>query len=190
MTDYIYTCLKGEKMERNLREELISSIVDFKLPAYNEIPDVGLFLEQTTQYIANIYKDIEGITITSSMISNYVKKGLVDNPIKKQYSREQIAYLIFVAAAKSVVNLEDINLMVRIQKDSYSIETAYRYFSEELVHVLQYICGVKPVFGPIGEGDSDEKILLRNTVVTLAHKIYLEKCFMFLHKGIDMGEKE
>ena len=73
------------------KEKMLLKIQSFRLPGFNEIPDVGLFLEQTTKYISNILAPLEGITITSSMISNYVKRKLIKNPVKKQYDREQIA---------------------------------------------------------------------------------------------------
>ena len=71
-------------MNQNMKNEIIQSIKDFKLPEYKEIPDTGLYLEQVTQYISEFMKPLEDITITSSMISNYVKKKMIDNPVRKQ----------------------------------------------------------------------------------------------------------
>ena len=48
------------------------------------------------------------------MISNYVKKKLVSNPVKKQYSREQIAYLLFIAVAKSALSMDEIKLVLEM----------------------------------------------------------------------------
>lgn len=49
---------------------------NFRLPRYKEIPDIGLYLEQTVSYINNVLSIID-ISITSSMLSNYVKKGML-----------------------------------------------------------------------------------------------------------------
>ncbi len=103
-------------MNQSIKDDIAASIQNFKLPAYQEIPDVGFYLEQTTQYISEFLKPMPSISITSSMISNYVKKGLIEKPVKKQYHREQIAYLIFIAIAKTVLSLEDIYLLIQIQK--------------------------------------------------------------------------
>ena len=35
-------------MENNVKEEILSSIRNFSLPKYDEIPNVGLYLEQTS----------------------------------------------------------------------------------------------------------------------------------------------
>ena len=78
--------------------------VQFSLPRYEEIPDIGLYLDQTAKYINSYLEPLGEMSITPSMISNYVKHGLVENPIKKQYGQEQIAYLFFIAIAKSVLS--------------------------------------------------------------------------------------
>ena len=96
-------------------KELISqSIAKFHLPRYKEIPDVGLFLEQVTKYINEYLKPLDDISLTGSMISNYVKMKLIDNPIKKQYGRDQIAHLFFIALFKPVLTLDEINKLLII----------------------------------------------------------------------------
>ena len=75
-------------MSELMRSGLAAGIKDFCLPAYNEIPDVGLYLEQTVKYINGYFAPFPDMELTASMVSNYVKKGLVSNPVKKQYSRE------------------------------------------------------------------------------------------------------
>ena len=87
-------------MKQETKLAIAASVRDFCLPRYNEIPNVGLYLEQTTKYICEYLAPLGEFSLTSSMISNYVKKGLIANPVKKQYSREQIAYLFFIAVAK------------------------------------------------------------------------------------------
>ncbi|MBQ8869227.1 MAG: DUF1836 domain-containing protein [Oscillospiraceae bacterium] len=168
-------------MERSINEKIAASIRDFKLPDYDTIPDVGLYLEQTVRFIAEYLEPLPSISITSSMVGNYVKKGLIANPVKKLYDREQIAYLIFIAVAKTVLSLEDIQLLINLQKQSYDSKTAYQYFVNEFINVLYYIFGLKDRLDEVGEKNSDEKTMLRNTIITVAHKIYLDKCFAAIH---------
>lgn len=151
---------------------------DFKLPKYNEIPSVGLYLEQTAKYISEINYNGEPV-ITGSMISNYVKKGLISNPVKKQYSRDQIAYLIFIAIAKSVLSMEDIRLLIEMQKQSYPNEIAYNYLVEEFENVVGYVFGLKDEMETIGKNNHEVKVMLRNLIITVAHKAYLDVCFKY-----------
>lgn len=164
-------------MEWKTREVLATSIQTFKLPRYDTIPDVGLYLEQITKYIGDCLAPLQNMSITASMIGNYVKKGLVDNPVKKQYSREQIAYLMFIAVAKTVVSLEDIQELIALQKKTYDTKTAYEYFCREFENVLFFVFGLKDTVENVGSENSAERILLRNMIITVAHKVYLDKCF-------------
>lgn len=159
----------------NTKTEFYAEIRDFRLPKYSEIPDVGLFLEQTTKYISGLLPPLGGVSITSSMISNYVKQKLIANPVKKQYGRDQIAYLIFIAIAKSVLSLEHIQVLIDMQKKSYDAKTAYEYFCEEFENALRVAFGFQEDYKAIGKQNSKQKVILRNTIIAIAHKVYLEK---------------
>ena len=163
-------------MEKAIKAEIAQSVQLLKLPKYWEIPSMGLFLDQTAKYVSEYLAPLQENALTGSMISNYVKKGILDNPVKKQYSRDQIAYLFFIALAKSVLSLEEITWMIRLQRASYSPEVAYGYFCSELENVLFYVFGLKDEMAYIGTHDSDEKTILRNTIIAVAQKTYLNKC--------------
>lgn len=154
----------------------------FRLPRYEELPDGGLYLEQTARYISEQLAPLQIAPVTGSMISNYVKKDLIANPVKKQYNREQIAYLFFIAVAKSVLTLEEISWVIRLQKLSYEPERSYEYFCLELQNVLMYVFGLKAQLDTIGETDTEEKSILQNIIIAVAHKAYLNKCLAALQK--------
>ncbi|MGN0772470.1 MAG: DUF1836 domain-containing protein [Candidatus Ventricola sp.] len=167
-------------MEQMLKDQINASIHALHLPAYQEIPDVGLYLEQTAKYISDALAPIQDTPITGSMISNYVKKGLIPKPVRKQYNREQIAQLIFIAVAKSVVSMDDLGLMLSIQRKTYSLQVAYDYFRDELYQMLTYVFSRKGEMDALDTQASEEKVMLRNAIVTVAHKIYLDKLFAVL----------
>lgn len=178
-------------MENIQDTRIIEAIKNFELPRYEDIPDVGFYLEQVVKYIAEFLSPFESITLTGSMISNYVKKKLIANPVKKQYSREQIAYLIFIAVAKSVLSMEDLDLFFRLQKQTYSSKRAYDYFRLEFTNVLQYVFGIKETLDNVSSVNTKEKEMLRNTIITVAHKIYLDMYFAELKEqntGDNIGE--
>ena len=161
----------------NAQKEIITrQIRDFRLPRYHEIPDVGLYLEQTTQYICSYLEPVLSEGITSSMISNYVKKGLISSPSRRRYSREQIAYLFFIAVAKHVLSLDALQNFILLQKRTYSVQRAYDYFVQELEDILLFCFDLKTTLDtPEGEESTDEKRLLYSCVASVAQKIYLEK---------------
>ena len=73
-------------MKHTLKNELADMIRQFSLPRYEQLPNVGLYLEQTSKYINQCLQPLGFPETTGSMIRNYVKMGLVHNPIQKQYS--------------------------------------------------------------------------------------------------------
>ena len=126
-------------MEQNIRNTIAGTITDFHMPRFEDIPNVGLYLEQTVSYITEYLSPILDSAITSSMISNYVKKKLVSNPVRKQYSRDQIASLFFIAVTKSVLSLENIRVLLAIRDERYDSSTAYNYFCDGLERVISSV---------------------------------------------------
>lgn len=157
------------------KQAAAEAIRDFRLPRFREIPDVGLYLEQTAKYLSGYLTPLQEGCMTASMISNYVKKGLIDNPVKKQYSREQIAYLFFIAVAKNVLSLDALRGFIRLQKQTYDLEKAYDYFAEEFENLLLFTFELKDTIDVVGEDTGDERRLLYSCIAAVTQIIYLEK---------------
>ena len=158
---------------------MTNSIANFHLPRYQDLPDMGLYLDQTTKYINHYLAPLGCMEITSSMVSNYVKKGYISNPVKKQYDAEQIAYLFFISVAKSVLSMDNIARLFSMQKRMYDAETAYDFFCDELENMLQFTFGLKDALQEVGtpEDRSEAKIMLRSTITAVTHIIYLSSRF-------------
>ena len=163
-------------MELKTKQKIADSLRDFRLPRYQEIPDVGLYLDQVAKFISEYLAPLEESCLTPSMVSNYVKKGLIDNPVKKQYGRDQIVYLIFIAIAKNVMSLDGLINFIALQKRTYSLQKAYDYFCEQFESVLFFTTEIKDTMDIVGEDTADEKKLLFSCIVAVTQKIYLEKC--------------
>ncbi len=163
-------------MENSIKKVFAEKISEFKLPRYNEIPNVGLYLEQVVKFINGCIVPLGCPNITSSMVSNYVKGGLIDAPIKKQYYAEQIAYLVFVGIGKSVLSMESIERLFAMQKKVYNTETAYNYFCMELENMLAVVCGIKEAPETVGVTNTEEKYMLRNVVIAVSHLLYVNYC--------------
>ena len=168
-------------MKQNSKEEIKNLIKDFSLPRYGDIPNVGLYLEQVVKYISEYLEPLGSFSLTASMVSNYVKKDLIGNPVKKQYDREQIARLFFVAVAKNVLSMEDIRLLFEMQHETYEPRRAYDYFCSEFENVLQFVFGLKENLNTVGTDSNDTKTMLRNTIIAVAYKVYLDKYLAALH---------
>ena len=150
-----------------------AKVEDFRLPRYQELPNIGLYLEQVTKYINGFLLPLGCPEITTAMISNYVKKGMIAPPVKKQYNGEQIAYLIFISFGKTVLSIENIGHLFRLQKAEYSLATAYDYFCSEFENMLRYICGIDTELKNVGTSNTEVKNLFRSVIIAISHDIFI-----------------
>ena len=136
--------------------------------------------------VEKIHAPLGCIEITSSMISNYVKKGLLPSPVKKQYYADQLAYLFFISLAKQVLSMENIIALIERQRKTYTIPVAYDYFCSELENMLYYVFGITDSVAQIGVTDTHEKTMLRSVIIAASQIIYLDRCFA--HLGSEESE--
>ena len=164
-------------MDMMMKKTLTESMHGFHLPRYAELPAVGLYLEQTATYINHCLAPLGCVEITGSMIRNYVKMGLVNNPAQKQYHTDQIAHLICITILKQVLSLEHIQEMFVRQRRVYTDQVAYDYFCTELENILYFRFGVKDTVEDVGDTDTVIKEMLRSAVVAVSYIIHLHACF-------------
>ncbi|MDD4851274.1 MAG: DUF1836 domain-containing protein [Gemmiger sp.] len=164
-----------------------ANIEAFRLPRYREIPDVGLYLEQTVQYINSYLAPLGCMEITASMVSNYVKKGLLPRPVKKRYTAAQIASLFFIAIGKNVLSMEAIGRLLAMQRAAGSEGAAYDAFctgQEEMLRGVfahqaepaQPATSATPAT-PAPAAAAENQQILRSVMLAVAHIIYLSDCF-------------
>ena len=169
-------------MKNQTTDAISDSLRGFRLPRYHELPDVGLYLEQTTKYVNQCIRPLGFEDVTSSMIRNYVKQGLIANPIQKQYYANQIAHLIALVLLKQATPLENVNNLFRLLSEggTYTAPVAYDYFCEELENILYYRFGLKEAVEKVGVTNSLEKEMLRSAVTAVSHIVHLNRCFLVL----------
>lgn len=152
-------------------------IDEFRMPRYRELPNVGLYLDQTVKYINTYLAPLGCMEITASMVSNYVKKGYITNPVRKQYSAEQIAYLFSIAVMKNVISMDNIVRMFAMQRSEYTVQQAYDYFCEELENLVYFTFGMKDEVDEVGTTSTAAKDMLRSVIIAVSHVTYLNSRF-------------
>lgn len=99
------------------------------LPRWNELPDIELYLDQVLtlldKYLSPFVADSGKHPITSSMINNYVKLRIVPAPVKKRYSRVQLAYLIVIGLLKPILPIPDVKVLLESQFGDEPNETSF-----------------------------------------------------------------
>lgn len=149
------------------------SLKQFSLPAWNEIPDVGLYLDQVTKYI-NSYLEAYELGVTPSMISNYVKLKIISREGKKVYGRERIAALFFVAISKTVLSMDQIRQCLRMREAVCSAEQGYSSFVRRLTERL---VNFEESDQERYSSDNEAGEMLRKVTAAIAYKMYLDTYF-------------
>lgn len=136
-----------EEKNSNNFYELLKRLNEKKIPSFNELPDVNLYMDQMIDYIKEILNEYELTSeneITSFMINNYVKAKLIKSPIKKKYNKDQLAHIIAIVFLKKVTSISNISIILNSEESNKNkTETKYNYFSklydENFNDVLTYV---------------------------------------------------
>ena len=168
------------KLKSNRR--IAACAAGFALPRYAELPTVGLYLDQTVQFVNGYFRTFQGVELTASMVSNYVKKGIISHPVKKKYTQEQLASLIYIVVSKTVLSMENIDSLFKIQRAHYTAAQAYDTFCEELESCLPCVFGLSKEIPELDPDAADERKLLRSTILAAANKMYLDCVFAVLRQ--------
>jgi len=165
-------------MDFNNYEKKYEKITDFHLPRYREIPNVGLYLEQSAKYINMCLSPLGYPELTTSMISNYVKQKIISGPYKKQYGAEHIACLIVLVIMKSVLSIEDIRIILDEKRRIYNIEDGYNIlcdiFESQLRYVFRGTAISKPTVSRKKEHLSPSDGIVHNVLMAAVQKIHLD----------------
>lgn len=101
-----------------------------QLPRWDELPDFDLYMDQVLALIAKYLPNREEKPLTSSMVNNYVKMGVMPAPVKKKYSRTHIAHLIVICVMKSVLSISAICKVIENELLADCDEKFYDRFCE------------------------------------------------------------
>ena len=83
---------------------LCGQLKNHRLPRWEEIPDLELYMDQVLNLIRRhlgSYPGFEETGVTSSMVNNYVKAGLLPPPVRKRYATEHVARLFMICILKN-----------------------------------------------------------------------------------------
>ena len=149
----------------------------FHFPRWEELPDMDLYMDQVVtllnEYLKPFHAKDQEKMVTSTMINNYVKHGIVSPPVKKKYTKNHVAYLMVVCILKMVYRMDEISKLIRVQIYKYPIDQAYNYFCAELECCLKCLFAHKKVHAPSDDEGSLVVDLIRNTVQAVAYTIYV-----------------
>ncbi len=159
----------------------------YKLPRYNELPDFRIFVDQVILYLEPKLKPFflnDEKIITNSMINNYVKKGLVDPPIKKKYGKTHLVYFIVVCLLKNSFTLDEIDAIITRVITNQPVDVAYNYFCDDLENCLESVLNHKEIIHtPYYSGQDELVYVCQSIVLALTYKIFAQERLRALEKN-------
>lgn len=128
-------------------EQLKTYLTTHRPTAWNELPDIPLYMDQLVSYMPRQLIHLEqdkthssgDDTLTSAMVNNYIKEGLVPRADGKRYSRTHLSYLTAVCALKRVLSVKNVGTLLSagVQENGEDSEAFYRHFCAALDQALQ-----------------------------------------------------
>ena len=104
-----------------------------------ELPDLALYMDQIIAYMPRqLIRFGEGESLTSAMVNNYIKDGLVPRADGKRYGPVHLGYLTAVCALKKVLSVRDTGVLINAgrQAKGQDPEALYSYFCSALDRAL------------------------------------------------------
>lgn len=114
--------------------KLLRERMERERPApWEALPDLPLYMDQVVSYLGRQHITFrEGEGLTSAMINNYIKDGIVPRANGKRYEREHLAALTEVAILKQVLSVRDLATLIEHGAGGGDPEQSYAKFCQVL----------------------------------------------------------
>ena len=113
--------------------ELKRQLSEQRPDGWDKLPDIPLYMDQVVSYLSRQMVSIgDGDALTSAMINNYIKDGLVERANGKKYDQEHLAYLTAISALKQVMSVREMKVLTTVGREMRSPDRQYEYFCNYL----------------------------------------------------------
>lgn len=93
-------------------EELKQRLETQRPADWETLPDISLYMDQVIGYMPRqLIQYGEEERLTSAMVNNYIKDGLLPRAEGKRYGKVHLAYLTAICALKQVIAIKDAGLL-------------------------------------------------------------------------------
>ncbi len=113
--------------------ELIKSrLVNDRPEPWEKLPDIDLYMDQVVSYLPRQSVGGKPPAITSAMINNYVKAGLLPRANGKRYHKEHMVYLTVIGLLKNILTVKDMQLLLEHELVEGKEEAFYKNFLQDV----------------------------------------------------------
>ena len=125
-------------------KELNHILEDISPNQWDSIPDIDLYIDQVLDYMKRQHPGLNlNESLTSSMVNNYAKQGLIPRSKGKKYNREHIACLTIICLLKQITSVADTKLLLQdiLKESDYQslYEDYIQLFDDEATMLRDFI---------------------------------------------------
>ena len=123
---------------RELKERLLRE----RPAVWDSLPDIALYMDQLVSYMPRqLIRYEETENLTSAMVNNYIKDGLLPRADGKRYGQTHLAYLTAICALKQVLSVKEMKTLIQNGAEGREPERLYAHFCGELDTALKETAG-------------------------------------------------
>ncbi len=177
---------QGQIMEKlnNLKEKLTSE----RPVKWSEFPDIGLYKDQVLSYMFRQLINFEGDgQLTSAMINNYIKDGLLPRTDGKKYSREHLAGLTEICLLKQVLTVKDTGFLLSQELNENDHAGFYTKFIQILDDALK---DTSSLINPEWDMEALSNMTLSLAITSYCDKLACERLIEIMQTKIMSEEKK
>jgi hypothetical protein len=126
----------GDAAAEDAAAELKDKMEHSRPEQWDRIPDIDLYMDQLKSYMErqHIGFELSGTdeTLTSSMVNNYIKSGIMPRAKGKRYNRTHIGILTAICLLKQVLKVDEVGKLLGACLKGRDVQSFYNDFSEIL----------------------------------------------------------
>ena len=171
-------------------KEFKEMLINSRPEQWDVIPDIDLYMDQVISYMKRQHIGLaieDEETLTSAMINNYIKSGLLPRANGKKYNRQHIGYLTAICLLKQVLSVGNTGILLNNQMEHRSIEDFYANYEaildEEFNKVAESI-------DENASGGELAQLALQMAVSSYAQKLACEKILAAIAPVKNKDEKK
>ena len=144
---------------------------NYKLPAWKELPDIGLYMDQVIallgQYLDFIpIEDSKDKPVTPTTINNYVRLKVMPAPEKRKYYRVHIAFLIMIFTLKQGISINGLQQLLPSTADEEEVQIFYTSYIARLQEVGNfYTAQTRAAVQDILDPETSDEGAIENVII-------------------------
>jgi len=173
--------------DQGRQAELLERLRKERPVPWDNLPDIHLYMDQVVSYLPRqLIRFDEDEQLTSAMINNYSKEGLLPRADGKKYGRTHLAHLTAICALKQVLSVREIKAVLSVKGRQEGGEEFYARFCDVLDRALSETAD--KLAGENG-GTELSLLALELALSSYAHKLACQRILHVLHENEPKPEK-